>query len=208
VYVGTLDDPPNKQFYTLQMSETGPMTLLDSLGMSGSVLDISLRDGYAYAATAYNAGELQVADIFDPEHLAFAPGGGLDITDVQDANAMLTSGSAAIIGRTNGSTISELTMYTVADAPVPAPPPGPWTWEIGGDVLSLSNIYGSTYLFVCGSASSAQIRVLDTLKLEHNQSPVVQTYNASATVKGSFYDWQKDRFYAVTASNLMVFSPG
>ena len=54
VFVGTLDDPPNKQFYSIEMSETGPMVLNDALSMNGSVLNLALQDGYAYAATSYN----------------------------------------------------------------------------------------------------------------------------------------------------------
>lgn len=207
VFVGTLDDPPSNQFYALQMSETGPMSLLGSLAMSGSVLGISLQDGYAYTATSANAGEFLVVDIFDPQHLTFAPGVGMDLPDVQDGTAILTSGTAALIGRMNGSTIDELIMYSVADAPVPTPPPGPWTLEVGGDVLSLAGTYGR-YAFVAGTLDAAQLRVIDTVKLERNEAPILKTYNAGAAVNGIFYDWQHDRLYGVTPSSLLVFAPG
>lgn len=208
VFVGTLDDPPNKQFYSLEMSETGPMIENDSFGMSGSILSLGLQDGYAYAATSNNAGELEVVDIFDPEYLTFAPGVGIDMTGGQDAISIALSGTSALIGRANGSSIDELTLYDIGESPVPSPPPGPWTLEIGGDAASLATIFGSKYAFVAGSASTAQLRVLDLIKFAQNQAPIVNTYNANATMRGIVYDWQTDRLFGVTASALMVFAPG
>ena len=208
IFVGTLDDPPNKQLYSLLMSETGPMTLQSSLALSGSVLGLSLKDGYAYAATSYNAGELQVVDIFDPANIVFAPGGGIDLTDVQDGNIIATFGTSALIGRLNGSTISELTLYSIADAAVPSPPPGPWTLEIGGDVTGLANAFGSKYSFVASNNNNTQIQVLDMNKFSNAQAPVVQTYNTHANMTGLFYDWQHDRLYAISTDSLFVFAPG
>lgn len=208
VFVGTLDDPPNKQFYAVLMSETGPMRVRGSLTMSGSVQGISLHDGYAYAATSYNPGELQVVNIIDPAHIAFAPGGGVDMTDAQDGNAVATFGTSALLGRLNGSTIDELTLYSIADAPVPSPPPGPWTLEIGGDVNAIAPTFGSTYAFIGGSADQRQVQVLDMIKFTLAQAPVVKTLNTKATIRGLFYDWQKDRLYGVSADSLFVFAPG
>ncbi len=208
VFVGTLDDPPNKQFYAIEMSETGPMVQNGALGMSGSVLALALQDGYAYAATAYNTAELQVVDIFDPENLTFAPGTGIDMTDVQDAQSIALSGTSALVGRVNGSTIDELTLYDVGASPVPSPPPGPWTLEIGGDVLGLATIFGSKYAFVSGDANNAEIKVLDMVQFAQSAAPVVETYDTNATMMDVFYDWQTDRLFSVSASSLMVFSPG
>ncbi len=207
IFVGSLDDPPRKQFTSLLMSETGPITMQSSLAMSGSVLDISLHEGYAYAATSYNVGELQVVDIFDPATLVFAPSTGIDLTDVQDANAIATVGSSALLGRLNGASIDELTLYSTAASPVPSPPPGPWTLEVGGDVNALTSIAGSIYGFVGGSTSAGQIRVLDMSKFSTGQAPVVKTYDTLATVNGLAYDWQRDRLYAVSALSLFVFAP-
>ena len=207
-YVGSLTDSPNPEFNVLLMSETGPMTLQSSLSTSGSILDMSLKDGYAYIANSSNSAEFSVIDIFDPENVTWAPGNGIDLTDVQDGNAMATTGTAALLGRKNGSSIDELILYSTEDSAVPAPPPGPWTLEVGGDVNALSIIAGSKYGFVGGSASSAQLKVLDLLKMEQSAAPVVKTYDAGATMKGIFYDWTRDRLFTVTASNLMVFAPG
>lgn len=208
VFVGTLDDPPNHHLYSILMSETGPMTLQDSMSLSGSALRIALQDGYAYITNAYNAAELQVVDVFDPENIAFAPGVGVDMTDVHDAQAIALSGTSALIGRVNGSSIDELTLYQVGSSPVPSPPPGPWTLEIGGDVRSLTTIPGSKYAFVASSATSAQLKVLDLVKFSQSAAPVVNTYNASATMRGLSYNWQQDRLFGVTSTNLMIFSPG
>lgn len=208
VFVGSLDDLPNHQLTALLMSETGSMTLQSSLSVSGSVLGLTLQDGYGYVANSYNVGELQVIDIFDPTHIAFAPGVGIDLTNTQDAVAIAISGTSALIGRMNGAAIDELTLYDISLAPVPSPPPGPWTLEIGGNVNALATVYGSTYAFVGGSASAAQLRVVDLVKFAQSQAPIVRTYDALATMEGLFYDWQTDRLFGVTSSNLMVFAPG
>lgn len=208
VFVGTLDDPPNVQLYSIEMSQTGPMILNDSINMSGSTLALGLQDGYAYAATSNNAAELEVVDIFDPESLSFAPGTGVDMTDVQDAYAIALSGTSALIGRANGSTIDELTLYEVGSSPVPSPPPGPWTLEIGGDVRALGTVYGSAYAFVGGSASAAQLKVISLTKMAQSLSPILTSYNAGSTIVGLQYDWVTDRLFCITSSGLMVFSPG
>lgn len=208
VFVGALEDSPNKAFYAIEMSETGPMTLLGSLGMSGSIVDIALQDGYAYVGNSYNVGEFQVVDIFDPENLSYAPGVGIDMTDVHDAKAIATFGTSALLGRINGSSIDELTLYDIGSSPVPSPPPGPWTLELGGDANALASISGSKYAFVGGSANNAELKVLDMFKFAGGVAPVAATFDTDATVKGMFYDLTKDRLYVVTASSLMVFSPG
>ncbi len=208
VFVGSLNDSINNQLTALLMSETGPMTLQSSMNMSGSVLGLALHDGYAYVANSYNVGELQVVDIFDPENITFAPGIGIDMPDVQDADAIAVTGTSALIGRVNGSTIEELTLYDIGWSPVPSPPPGPWSLEIGGDVLSIATIYGSKYAFVGGSASNAQIKVLDLVKFAQGNAPVVKTNNVNATIYGLSYDWQTDRLFAVSTDTLFVFAPG
>lgn len=208
LYVGALDNPPNVQFYALQWSESNPITQLGSLDVGGGVMDISLSDGYAYIATTANSAELEVVDIFDPANLAFAPGNGIDLTNVQDGSAMLTFGTSALIGRLAGSMIDELTLYSIADAPVPVPPPGPWTLELEGDANALASIYGGTYGFVASDATSAQLRVLDMQKFSAGQPPVVKTYDAAATIRGLYYNWQNDRLFSVTPTTLLVFAPG
>jgi hypothetical protein len=208
LFVGTEDHPPDKQLSALQLSETGPITLLSSLSVSGSALGLALRDGYAYLSTSYNVGELQVVDIFDPEAMKFAPGAGIDLTDTHDGQAIAVSGTSALLGRSEGSGIDELILYSVADSPVPAPPPGPWTLEIGGTVYALTTVPGSRYAFAGTSTSSSQILVLDLGAFARGVNPVLKNYNAHATVKGLFYDWRTDRLYAVTTSGLLVFAPG
>ncbi len=208
LFIGSIDHPPYDQFTSVQTSETGPMTILDSLAMSGSVLDLSLQDGYAYVANSSNSAELQVVDIFNPSSLQFASGLGIDLPDVQDGNAIATFGTSALIGRLGGATIDELSLYSIADAPVPTPPPGPWTLEIGGDVNALASIVGSKYAFVGGSTGGSQLRVLDTVAMALGAAPTLKTYDAGATIRGLLYDWQHDRLYGVSPSSLFVFSPG
>lgn len=208
VFVGTLDHPPFDQFTAIRVSETDPPAILDSLAISGSVLDIHLHEGYAYVGNASNNAEMLVVDIFDPSSLAFASGFGIDLPDVQDGNAIVVSGTAALLGRSNGATIDELSLYLVSDAPVPVPPPGPWTLEIGGDVNALSAIGGSRYAFVGGSSDAKQLTILDTVIMALGGSPILKTVNTGETLRGLFYDWQHDKLYGVSPSSLFTFSPG
>lgn len=208
VFVGSLFDPPNHEFTAVLMSETGSMTLQSSLSVSGSVLGVALQDGYAYLATSYNVGEFQVVDIFDSENIVFAPGTGIDMPDVQDGYAIATTGTSALIGRVNGSTIEELTLYDIGLSPVPSPPPGPWSLETGGDVRSIATVFGSRYAFIGGSMSSNQIRVLDMYKFAQGAAPVVQTFDTAATIRSLVHDWQTDRLFSVSSDTLSVFAPG
>jgi hypothetical protein len=132
----------------------------------------------------------------------------MDLPDVQDGTAILTSGTAALIGRAQGSTIDEAVLYSVADTPVPSPPPGPWTLEVGGNVQSLATTYGSKYAFLASDTSGAQVKVLDMIKFERGESPVVKSVDAGASVRGLAYDWTKDRLYGVSPTALLVFAPG
>lgn len=208
VFVGSLLDPPNDSLTAISMSETGPMTLLSSLSVSGSVLGLALHDGYAYLANSYNVGEFHVVDIFDPESMTFAPGIGIDMSDVQDGIAMATTGTSALIGRVSGSSIEELVLYDIGYAPVPDPPPGPWSLETGGDVRSITTIFGSQYAFIGGSMGSNQIRVLDLVKFAQGAAPVVKNYDTASTINSLYYDWLTDRLFAISTDTLFVFAPG
>ena len=208
VFVGMIDHPPFDQFTAIRVSETEPPAILDSLAMSGSVLDIHLHEGYAYIGNASNNAEMLVVDIFDPSSLAFASGIGIDLPDVQDGNTVTVSGTAALLGRSNGATIDELSLYTIADSPVPAPPPGPWTLEIGGDINALAAIGGSKYAFVGGSSDTKQLCVLDIVTMALGGAPILKIIDTGETIYGLFYNWQQNRLYAVSPSSLFVFSPG
>ncbi len=207
-FIGALENPGTKELYSLSVSDTGSLTLLDSMALSGSVMDISLSDGYAYIASSNNAGEFRVVDIFDPSNLLDAPGTGIDLDNTQDAFAMNTFGTSALIGRASGTTIDELILYQIGDSPVPTPPPGPWTLELAGDGNSIASVYGGKYAFVGGSGDPNELRVLDVPKMASGQVGTVGTYNASATIRGLFYNWQTDRLYAVTSSTFLIFRPG
>ncbi len=209
IFVGTIEDATENEFYSIAMSETGPMTLQDSLSMSGSLMALSLSDGYAYTATTNNAGELQVLDIFDPTDIGFAPNVGLDMPDVHDANTIVATGTSALIGRVGGSTIDELTLYDIGSSPVPTPPPSPWTLETGGDINGLAVAPGSEYAFIAGSSSSAQVMVISTKNMVQYVSPVMKkSYSAGTTMLSLSYDWITDRLYVISSTGLMVFAPG
>lgn len=208
VFVGTIDHPPYDQFFAIRLSETEPPVLTDSLAMSGSVLDIHLHEGYAYVANDSNSAEMLVVDVFDPSALSFASGMGIDLSDTQDGSAIIVSGTAALIGRSNGATIDELNLFSIADSPVPVTPPGPWTLEIGGDINALAGIAGSKYAFVGGSADAAQISVLDIFSMALGGTATLKSVDAGETIRGLSYDWQHDLLLGVSPSSLFIFAPG
>lgn len=206
-FVGTTDNAVDPQFYSLAMSDTGPMTMLDSLGMTGSVVDMALKDGYAYIANSNNAAELLVADLVSPTALKFATGNGVDMTGSEDAFSVAISGTSALVGRSQGGTIEEVTLYDVKNSPVPTPPPS-WTLEVDGDVNHIATIPGSAYAFIANNKSALQIRVIDLVLFAQGQPPTVQTFDAAAAINGLAYDTSTDRLYAVSPSDFFVFAPG
>lgn len=209
VFVGTTESSTDDEFYSIDMSETGPMTLQDSLSMSGSILSLSLNEGYAYATSTDNSAELQVIDVFNPLDLSFAPNVGIDMPDTLDANVVVASGTGALVGRANGSTIEELTLYDIGSSPVPNINVSPWTLEVGGTVNGIALATGSEYAFLAGSASNAQIMVISTKNMIQYASPVIKkSYSAGATMLSLSYDWTTDRLYAISSTGLMVFAPG
>lgn len=208
VFVGTADSATNHHFYALSMSEDDDMELLSSMSTSGAVLGMGLNEGYAYVASAYDVGELLVIDIIDPEAVMYAPGTGVDLSGSQDGRAVIASGTSALLGRANGSSISELVLYEVGWSPVPSPPPGPWTVEIGGSVNDLVAIEGTRYAFVGSDASGTQLRVINMTALVQGGSPTLTTVNVGSAVNGLAYDWLTDRLFAVTAGDrLIIYRP-
>jgi hypothetical protein len=207
-YIGATEDPGNPEFFSLAISGTGALSYLDSLTTTGSVLAISLSDGYAYIADAKNSGEFLVVDIFDPAELVYAPGVGMDLDSTEDGIAMSTFGTSALLGRISGTSISEVVLYVIGESPVPTPPPGPWTQEIAGDANDIASVYGGKYAFIGSSGDPNELRVLDVPKFSSGQAPTVATYNATATIRGLAYDWHFDRLFAVTSSTFLIFRPG
>jgi hypothetical protein len=208
-FVGTADSVTDPQFFAFEIDEeTGEPDLLSSLATSGGILGLSLSDGYAYIASTNNAAEFQVIDIIEPEDVQYAPGTGVDMTNTQDAISMVTSGTSAIIGRSNGSSIEEVTLYTIGDAPVPVTPPGPWSVEIGGSASALALIDGTRYLFVGNDSSTAELRVVSLFALRNGGTASLTTVNLDGGIRGLFYDWPRDRLFGVTSSHrLIVFQP-
>lgn len=208
VYVGATESPPEPQFYALRMSETGPMTLLDALDVEGGVTGISLLDGYAYLSTTDNAGELKVVDTFDPSDLSYAPDEGVDLSDVYDATLVHAFGTSAVLGRIQGSSIAEFSLYDIASTPVPTPPPGPWTLELAADVHSFAVLPGLPTAFIGSSTTAAQLRVIDLAAMVRGTSSVLTSVNVGAAVLGLWYDVLHDRLLAVTSTTLRIFTPG
>ncbi len=208
IYVGTNQNATGNEFYALGLASTGSLRYQSSLNIDANVTDIDLHEGYAYLATSADNAELLVVDVFDPTAIALAPGTGIDLTDVYDGILTHTFGTSALIGRKNGTTISELTLYSVAEAPVPVTPPGPWSLEVGGDASGIDTDPTGTYGFLVSDLSTAELKVLKMPVFSAGGNPVVASYNAPSALKSVMYDWVHDRVFAVSATNLFVFAPG
>ncbi|MDD5055651.1 MAG: hypothetical protein PHZ00_05295 [Candidatus Peribacteraceae bacterium] len=222
VFVGTNDNTVDPQFYALRMSESGPMTLLDSLRIEGSVVDMSLRDGYGYLATSSNFLEVQVVDLFDPTQLSKAPGIGMvyepGVGIGVGAQTIAVSGTSALIGRLSGATFEELSLYDLESSPVP-PPLSDKSVERGADVNSLAILPGTQYAFgaekqILDEEEIYRFTVLDLVAMMRNQNPVLFSYNdlvrpargvAYATDDDPLYD---DLLYVITDKDLLIFGPG
>ncbi len=207
IYAGTNQNTSGNEFFALNLFSTGGLSLAGSLSVDANVTDISLRDGYAYLSTADDTAEFQVVDVFDPTALAYIPGKGVDLTEVFDGTITHTFGTSAIIGRANGSTISELMLYSVADSPFPSSPPGPWSVELGGAATGFDSDPTGKYGFVSSDFSTGELRTISMSQFANGANPILATYNAPSAIRGIAYDWVHDRLFAVSATTFSVFAP-
>lgn len=208
LFVGAREDGTEHELYSYSASE-GTLSLLDSLDNAGGFMDLSIHQAYAYSANTQDVSELRVVDVFDPADLSDAPGVGYNVTDVYDGNAVATYGTAAFLGRLDGSSIEELVMFDIADSIVPSPPPGPWYYEVGGNAEDIAAEPGGRYLFLASSHPSKELQVIDPTLLSHGQ-PAEMTYydSPNGAAKGVYYDILKDRVFLATNDAFEIIQPG
>lgn len=207
--VGCTESSTAEELYSYDVSNPLSPDLLDSLDDTGSMYGLGLRDGYAYIASSMDAGELRVADVFDPSTLALATGGGYNLTDVHDGLVVVAVGEKIILGRRSGEVIEELILLDLSKGPVPAPPPGPWYQEVGGNVAGLAAEPGGRYAFIATDNSGGEFQVIDLSRFALGQTPVVETADPDlGGGRAVAYDAQKDRVVLATDRALLLYVPG
>lgn len=218
VFIGTNDNATDPQFYALETGEDGTMTLLDSLRVEGNILDMGLRNGYAYLATSSNFPEVQVIDVFDPEQLSPAPGIGMDLDDNGfGAQSIVVSGTSALIGRLAGASIDELSLYDIGSTPVP-PSASDISWERGSDVNSVAALPGTNYAFaaevqILDEEENYRFTVLDLAAMTRNQNPLLFSYALVNPARSMAYGTSENPLfdnllYFITDRDLLIFRPG
>ncbi len=210
LFIGALESATDDEFYAYDVLDLGSIELLSSLSDEGaSFNDMGLKDGYAYLATSLDLSELRVIDVFDPEHVVFAPGNGFNLTDVHDGTAVAVVGSRLLFGRAIGDAIEELILFDLSQSPVPSASSGKWYQEMGASVKSLAAEPGGQYAFVATDSTTQQLLVIDPDKFASGQVPILAIYKPSTGGgRAVMYDPLRDRLFFATEKSFYVFRPG
>ncbi len=208
LFVGAREDGVEHELYSYTASG-GNFTLLDSYDNAGGFMDLKIHQAYAYSGNTQDVSELRVMDIFDPANLVDAPGVGYNVTDIYDGNAIETYGTAAFLGRLDGSSIEEFVMFDIADSVVPSPPPGPWYYEVGGNAEDIVVEPGGRYVFLASGHPAKELQVIDPNLLSGGKPAELDYYDSpNGAAKGVFYDMLKDRVFLATNDAFEIIQPG
>ena len=208
LFVGATESGTESELYAYNVSNPLSPQLLDELEDTGSHFDISLHDGYAYVATSMDSLELRVVDVFDPEDLAFASGGGFNLTDVHDARTLSAVGDKVLVGRRSGDVIEELVLLDISRGPVPSSPPGPWYQEISANANGVATEPGERYAFLASDNLSSEFQVIDLQAFALGQSPVIaQSHPNKGGGRAVAYDPLHDRVLFATDKALIIYVP-
>ncbi|MDD4628639.1 MAG: hypothetical protein PHE68_04585 [Candidatus Peribacteraceae bacterium] len=208
LFVGATESGTASEFYAYDVSNPYSVRLLGSLEDTGSYFDISLHDGYAYVADSDDSLELRVIDVFDPENLAFASGGGFNLTDVQDALTVAAVGDKVLVGRRNGDVIEELVLLDISRGPVPFSPPGPWYQEVAANANGIVAEPGERFAFLASDNLSSELQVIDLQAFALGQPPVIAvSHPDKGGGRGITYDPLHDRVLLATDKALLLYVP-
>lgn len=208
IFVGSGEDGVENELYSFSASG-GALTLLDSLNNDGGFMDIKVHQAYIYSGNSQDIAELRVIDAFDPANLTDAPGVGYNLTDIYDGSAIATFGTAALLGRLDGSSIEELILFDIADSVVPSPPPGPWYHEVGGNANDISVEPGGRYVFLASGHPNKELQVVDPNRLSSGLPAELTYYDSpNGAASGVYYDMLKDRVFLATNDAFEIIQPG
>lgn len=205
LFVGTTESATvgQDEFYTFNISSPATITLQDSLNDTASIYDISLRGTGAFLAASMDTAEIRVANVGNPANISMI--GGYNLTDVYDGLSVVAFGVGTLLGRTNGSPISELTKFAVGTAALPPSSPGPWYREIGGNV-NAADIEASECAALL--ATSNGTKELQVVNVDGTSLTELATYNTTTgDGRGIKYDATLDRVFMVTNKALLIIKP-
>lgn len=204
--VGASYDTTEKELYVFDISALSAITLQGSQDSDGSINSLAVRGANVlYAASSADIAELRIGDIVNPASPRLPSGSGYNLTDTLDGTAVAQTGTAAVLGRANSSSIEELVLFDVQAKSVPTPPPGPWYFNIGGTVNGIEPEPGGRYVFMAANGTSKQLRVVDLWRWETASLPEKGYYTVAAgNGRGLAYDAWKDRVYLVTNTQFLV----
>jgi len=208
LFVGASASGTESELYAYDVSNPFSVRLLDSLEDTGSYFDISLHDGYAYVATSMDSLELRVVDVFDPENLAFASGGGFNLTDVHDALTVVAVGDKVLVGRRNGDVIEELVLLDISKGPVPSSPPGPWYQEVSANANGVAAEPGERFAFLASDNMSSEFQVVDLQAFALGHPPIIAlSHPNKGGGRAVTYDPLHDRVLFATDKALIIYVP-
>lgn len=206
LFLGALHHATEAELYSYDASDLGSITLLDTVDDDGGYLDLSLHDGFAYIASDYNTSELRIGDVFDPANLSVED--GYNLSDVQDGVSVAAFGTSALLGRADGSAISELILFSLEAGPVPAPPPGPWSQDTAG-VHGISVEPAGRYAFVATENDTKTLQVIDVPRMSAGLQPEAAYFATDTGAgRGVFYDFKRDRVFLMTNTAFIILKPG
>jgi hypothetical protein len=197
------------EVYTFSVASTGAITLTSSLNDSGGGEDIALTGTAAYVANTRDDSELRLARITGTSAVVFptdgSPAGGYNLSDSSnDGLSIALTGTYALLGRSRGTSISEMVVLTVKKGGLPTTP-GPYYYESSGSVLSLDADPSGCYGFL---ATEQKWRALQVVNVRNTSLPLVSSYTlSSGQGRGVFYDAVRDQAYLMTDDDIRRFEP-
>ena len=197
------------EFYALDVSNSGSVVLRSALDdADGGAAGIALSGTAAYLASEDDLGELHIVNIANSGSLSFATGSPKNIWGTENAYAVATSGTAALVGAQRGTGISELVVYKLpasGGAPTSA---GPWYHEMSGSVLKLAADPQSCYAF---AAVRQRVKALQVLNMKNFSLSELETYDLTTipdSGRSLWYDAPKDRIFFISDKTLYILRPG
>jgi hypothetical protein len=197
------------ELYSYSIAQSDVLTLLHSLGDSGSFGDVAFSGTAAWLGSSRDDAELRVVNVANPSLLSFVPGGspagGYGIAGAEDGLSIATTGTYARLGRARGTSIQEFVMFRAGMSNIPPMPPGPWYHESSGSILGIDADPSGCYGFL---ATSQGWKALQIIKIRDTALPEMSFYTSTTGKgRGVFYDMVRDRLYFATDNALLIFRP-
>lgn len=203
LFVGAQQNASYNELYSFNVRNTGAILYMHSLAVPATVNGITLTGTAALLATADTSGEMKRANVATGKLLSFPGSSDYNVTSTEAGRSVFATGTAAILGRTKGSSIQEMMMVHTLAAPMGTP--GPWYHEGSGSLIGVSADPAACYGFLAADSSTKAFQVVN---LRDTSLPELTTYNStSGPGRGIFYDIVRDRVIVLTRKGFLIFRP-